>query len=356
MNNKEGYILVLTLMIISILIIVINGVFYNSIAEIAFTKIIVDREKAKILALSGIQLAISKLTVEPAKKETSKKTEDKKEESKNKKLLAKILPRLNRWEKINLKEDIDGIEGQIKICISSEDGKININKFFDYEKHKFITVQDNQQQQGQKKQIIDSKQIIQRIFGSTNEFIKNKDLFIDFNDFLQKRKWALYDISELISIPKFNYFQDHLFYEQQINNEKKQPIYLSDIFTIWTDSEKIQPWLFSDSLCALLGLKRVKQNDENERNENINSWLKNFKENNNWKQDWDKILKPVYGKDFKTLPKNIEFFLADNFTAKTFSVISYGTVGLITQKIVAILELDAQNKSTGYTIKKIYWN
>ncbi|MDR3646951.1 MAG: hypothetical protein P4L22_05430 [Candidatus Babeliales bacterium] len=366
--KQPGYILVLTLMITSILIIVVTGVFYNSIAQIAFTKTIIDREKAKVLALSGIQLAIDKLTIpeEPPKKPDPNKKAKEPKDNKSKQLLKRILPRLNRWQTINLEEKTEGIDGQIKICITSEDGKININKLFDYKTHKFLneapnpSVKPSPGASGKpvppNKPKADARLFLQTILASMFEYTKNKDLFPELQSFLQKRKFPINDITELVTIPKFSYFQDNLFYEPTMSKGSKQPIYLTDIFTIWTDSEKVQPWLFSDSLCALLGLKRVKLNDENERTQIIDEWLKNFNDTNNWQTDWDKSLKPVYGKDFKNISKNIQPFLSDKFAPKIFSVISYGTVGVITQRLIVILEVNSKDSESNYAIKKLYWN
>lgn len=377
-NLNPGYILVLTLMIISILVIVVTGVFYNTVAQIAFTKTIVDREKAKVLALSGIQLAIDKLTLpeeKPQKEEVDKKGKEdsKPKDNKSKQLLKRILPKLNRWQVINLKEDTEGIDGQIKICITSEDGKINLNKLFDYKTHKFLNDADAKKIPGDKatsaeasdkadekktdetknKPKPDAKKFLETIFSAMTEYTQRKDLFSELQANLQKRKFPMNDITELISIPKFEYFQNNLFYEPAATKDSKRPIYLTDIFTTWTDSDKVQPWLLSDSLRALFGLKRVKFNDENEINQLVGEWLKNFNDSNNWQTDWDKTLKPVYGKDFKNLSTHIQFFLADKFAPKIFSVISYGTVGVITQRLIAILELSSENS---YTIKKLYWN
>lgn len=382
-NSKPGYILVLTLMILSILVIVVTGVFYNSIAQVAFTKTIIDREKAKVLALSGIQLAVSKLVIPEEKKEktdVSKNDKEKKpQESNEKKLLKRLLPYLNKFQTVNLKEDLDGVDGQIKISISCEDGKININKLFNFKTHRFLNEVDTSKENAESKsndknakkgpeQSKDKKKpeannpkpdvrkFLETIFNSMTEFTKNKDLFSNFQSFLAKRKFPLNDVTELVNVSKFTYFQDHMFYEPPVDNNEKRPIYLTDIFTIWTDTEKIQPWVFSDSLRALLGLKRTKFNDENEINQQLDEWLKNYKDTNNWSEDWDKTFKPLYGKDFKSLPKNIQPFLADKFAPKIFSVISYGTVGLITQRVIVILELNSKDNENIYTIKRLYWN
>jgi len=71
----------------------------------------INQEQAKLLATSGITIALSGLT---------EKT---------------LLPHLNRWQTFHLTKDIDGVDGTIYICISSEDGKLNINKAFDFDKN-----------------------------------------------------------------------------------------------------------------------------------------------------------------------------------------------------------------------------
>ena len=93
--------------------------------------------QARTLALGGVQLAISQLDMN---NKSDKKDEHKKEdpkESKLKNFLTRILPNINRWQSFELKDELDGIEGQIDFCISCENGKININKAFDFKKLEF---------------------------------------------------------------------------------------------------------------------------------------------------------------------------------------------------------------------------
>ena len=103
---------------------------------VAFSRTVINREKAKMLALSGVQLAMSKLSL-PEKKET-KENKAQSPDVMSKKFLEKILPIINRWEIISLKEKTDNIDAEIKICIVCENGKININKLYDFNTHKFV--------------------------------------------------------------------------------------------------------------------------------------------------------------------------------------------------------------------------
>ena len=58
--------------------------------------------------------------------------------SEGKQLLKAILPVINRPQSFALKQAVDGINGTITIVLGSEEGKININKLYDFDKHKFL--------------------------------------------------------------------------------------------------------------------------------------------------------------------------------------------------------------------------
>ena len=51
--------------------------------------------------------------------------------------MSRILPTLNRWQEFDLKEKVDGVDGQIKVCLMCEEGKINLNRIIDFEKGTF---------------------------------------------------------------------------------------------------------------------------------------------------------------------------------------------------------------------------
>ena len=343
-KKQNGYILILTLMILSILVILVTGLFYNSTGHQVLSRTLINREKAKMLALSGIQLARSKLSASP-KKEDSKVAKDDQKKREDIFFLTKILPSLNRWETLNLKEEVDGVDGQIKLSISCENGKININKIYDFSKHKFI---------------MEGVMNVQKIFEDLNKRIRplidGKDFLKGLLDFLQKRKFPLNDVTELLLIPEFSYFQSHVFYEPPSKKEdvEKWPIFLTDIFTTWTDKLQMQPWLFSDSVIAILGLRRADVNI-GQREKSFEQLFKAFKTNAQWAVDWNKILKPLFERDFTSLPKGIELMLDSGFDPNVFSVLSYGTVGEITERIFAILQKQIVDNQATYEVKKLYW-
>ena len=79
-----------------------------------------------------------------------------------------------------------------------------------------------------------------------------------------------------------------------------------------------------------------------------------------WSTDWDEILAPRYAKNFAAFDPTIQELFATAFEAKAFSVVSYCTVGKVTQRLYAVLEVtepdnDLSPKSVIFKVTKLYW-
>jgi len=355
-NNRArpGYIMIFTLLVIGAAMMVVTYVGHRGSYYLPFSHMIFEREKAKMLAMGGVQVAIAQLAQSPQKKSSSAKasagtSENKqaKEDSPEKDLLSRILPTLNRWQEFKLVEAVDGVDGTISICLMCEDGKINLNRIIDFKKNAF---------RGSEKS--GWKAIMQEICKSIERMTKTGDLFPAFEKIVKEAKVPFNDATELITRKEFSQFKDILFY-QPPTTKKQDTIYLTDIFTVWSSSDKVEPWLFSDSINGLFGLPRVEVDDIKKRKEQVEGWVKNFKERSNWQQDWQTTLVPVYGKELRTLPKNIDSVLSTTFAPRFFSVLVHGKVGEITQIVYAILERNkrSQGDTVEYdvVIKKLYW-
>ena len=77
-------------------------------------------------------------------------------------------------------------------------------------------------------------------------------------------------------------------------------------------------------------------------------------------KDWDAVLAPRYGKNFAAFDPAIQKVFAGAFEAKAFSVVSYCTVGKVTQKVYAVLEVtepdkELSPKSVIFKVTKLYW-
>ena len=282
-------------------------------------------------------------------------------------LLERMLPYMNRWDIVNLEEEIDGIVGQIKICLSCEDGKINLNKWYDFEKHAFVGANKAGQKSPrgrQPKQTDEYKEALNKVFTSIAQITKDqvdpKILINSLQRFLKDRTYQLLDVTELLSISEWEYFKDHVFYEPPLKEDddtlKTRPIYLTDLFTIWTDEATLQPWLLSDSTLAVLGFPRAAGGDIMKREQSVAEWTKNFKKTAQWATDWDQTLGPVYGVHIKNVPKPLVGLFDPSFNPKVFSVISHGTIGGITQKVCAIIRKQAKGKDkVFFAAEKLYW-
>lgn len=348
--------MVLALLIISVAMVIASYIGRRGSYYLPFSHMIADREKAKMIALGGIQVAIAQLSEVP-KKESKKETSEKENEKASQKsqasdkgekhLLTRILPTINRWQHFDLKEDIDGVDGKISICLMCEEGKINLNQIIDFKKGTF----KGNDQSGWKAAMQEICKAIERIN-------KGSELFAAFEKIVKEAKVPFNDATELITKKEFNSFKDTMFY-QPPTSKKQETIYLTDIFTVWSSSDKLEPWLFSDSINGLFGLPRVEVDDIKKRKEQAENWIKNFKEKSNWQQDWQTVLMPMYGKELRTLPKHIDSKLSNTFDPHFFSVLVHGKVGEVTQIVYAVLERNkrTQGDAVEYdvVIKKLYW-
>jgi len=322
MKRPTGTVLIFSLMILSIIIILTEQLIRSVMVGSSFTKAMINREHSEMLALGGINLAIAQLTFDKddeknktnaANQDTSKtspgaeSSSDKEKMPPIKKFVLNLISNLNRLQIFDLDAKIDGIFGQIKICITSEHGKININEAFDFKKQEF-------------------KKEYQLLLGSIEmhgkipqgEFIKR------ITEFLKKRNKKLYDVTELIDVPGLEHLD--AFYSPPKLNAKgnsvpNDDVALQDIFTVWTDNEKIDPLLLSDSLCAILGLRRPRADDQNKQKDRFNKVAEAFEESwgKNWDENW-KHLQGLYDNKPKVL-NNIKDLLVENVEQRLLAII-----------------------------------
>jgi len=363
-QQRDGFILVLTLLILSIAVLLVNQLYVVGTTSVFFDRAMIDREKAKTLALGAVRLAENQLAIVKKEKETSKEKQTKEVPEKDKykqeqKFLERILPALNRWQTVELKEKLDGIAGTIKLCISCEDGKLNINQLYDFEKKKFIPLAQLQQQDAKTDKKTDTTEM-QTLFASIAKLTGVKELFAPFEKFLKERHYRLNDTTELLKRSEFQQaFSSTIFYEppekQERQTTQKRAIYLMDLFTIFSGTAKLEPWLLSDSVAAVLGFTRAQADDKEKRTKELPALLKEFKPTVSLEKEWNTLFKPLYGKEFKSLTKETQAMLQTTFEPKTFSVLIHATVGAITQKLYVILQRTNQESYEQFTVQRLYW-
>lgn len=325
-HNQPGYILAITLAFISMLMFLGAYVANKGLVFGAYSKTMINREKATQVAYGGIQLALSQIAGEPVtKKEVAQNGQNKSAEqpaSEGKQLLKNLLPVFNKLQSFTLKQNIEGVNGTISLLIGSEEGKININAMYDFDKHKFVGEGNAQN---------DMKKVMQEVFTALKERT-GADLFAEFEKYLKERKYPINDITELLTIKGFDVFKNEVFEDIGTSKADKKPkIYLADLFTVSSARAPLEPWLLSDSVLALLNLKRDKE-------KSADDLIKNYKDRSDWKNDWAKALKPLYNIDYPALPKGIASLLNPTFAPRMFSVLSVGAVGGVSVRLLAIVE------------------
>lgn len=349
MNQKQsGFIILLTLMLVAIATVLITALYRKGSLFVPFISTMYQREQAKMLALSGIQVALAQLsyTLEKSEKQKEGTTQ---QTSQDAPFFAYIFPKMHQWQSFVLKKDIDGIDGTIAIMLASEEGKINLNAVYDFVNKKFV---GEGQLVGR-----DWKKIMQQLLQRVEKKMGiSKNLFASFEKFMKQRHYKLNDASELFTIDAFDSFEPHQFYDQVPKDMKERPLYLFDLFTVYGYGS-LQPWLLSDSVRAVLDMKRVSNKPFSK--EQIEAITKKFKPTTSITNDWNSLFQPIYGIAFQRLPKGIDAVFETTFDPKLFSVVSYGKVGNMSIGVYAILErvkrLVKQKTEYNVLIKKFYW-
>jgi hypothetical protein len=353
-TSRDGFILVLTLLITSLAIILVTQFATRSSLHLYFDNTMIEREQAKNLAMNGLQIAMAQLHLDKEDKDAkpdAKKGENVKDQKKAPHIdfLERVLPILNRLQTFKLTKDIDGVDGTIQILISSEDGKINIDQLYDYDKKTFFEIKKGQEV---------TKKIFSLIFASLKRQ-DGPDLFEPFQKYMKDREYPLDDITDLLESPAINaQFKDAVFFEGTPPAQKERgsrQVFLTDLFTAWSDEPTVQPWLLSPSVKNLLG---IKESAKAPTKAELSTLLKDAKvQESSIKSLWDTYLKKLYGKEFSTLPPEAEPFLSTKFEPTTFSVLSYGSVNQVTQKVLGILKRTNSytTKNDEFELIRIYW-
>lgn len=354
-SSKLGYIMIMALLMISMSTMLVTLMFNRGAVYNSFTRIMIDQEKAELLAQTGIEIFKAQLC-KPYIKNAKKDSEpDKKnapidaETEGHKVFLEQALAVLNQWQTFPLKEAVDGVEGEIAIYISCEDSKININKSYDFEKHEFV---------GEKAVKGNYKTVLQELCKRLEKEIKAKDLFSALEKFLKKQSQPLEDITQLLEINEFAPFKKYLFYEKIDGLPESKQVYLFDIFTVTTNHNTLEPWLLSQGLMQLFGFMPSFKENGGQKGA-LKEVIKNFKKRTTWKTEWNSILKPVYQKELQSLPENIDSVLSSAFSPTTFLVVCQAKVGRAVARACAIVErtVRAKEEKQEYAIliKKLYW-
>lgn len=343
---KKGYILALVMILISLLTVIVSYMALRAQTFAPFATSRPDQMKSRLLAYSGVQIAMAQLAEWSS---IAEKDEQPNEQNKNKRdpleekkqLLENLLPVLNQFQEFNLTAKDDGVQGDIQVCIGCEDGKINLNALWDFQKERFVFDDPA---------LKDQKKIYEDLFAKIGTLTKTNNLLPALEAYFRGRGYIIDDPTQLLQIQEFKTFAQQLFYNP--DQQEKNMIFLTDIFTLWSGKNTVDPLVLSHSITQLLDLKPASIKNPAETAQALKADMK-------WSTAWDNLLQPVYQKAFNTLPKGIDSLLTTKFDPKFFCVLVSAQVGNATSNVLAYLELE--KKSSGkkslseMKIRKLYW-
>ena len=293
---------------------------------------IFDREQAKQIALMGVTIAQAQLT-DPFKTDKQKQA-----------WYKNFFKHLNTWQNFKLTHESDGIDAEIQIYVSCEQGKIPLNALWNFKDKKFVTT-------------VDVKKLLNTIYFATGQRQEGK-VITELEAIFKLFERPLEDLTSLFVN---NYFKGLAFHwlpqppEKEQRMKDVQEVLLSDIFTVGTTESKINPLFLTPGMKKLFELDKGDQKPK-QQDEALKKLVESIKDSIDWKNDWDRLLEPLYGKRYENLLKPFAQLLETNSRASLISVVSYGKVGSVTQKVLAVLgqNLEADGRVT-YIIQKFYW-
>ncbi|MBP6870274.1 hypothetical protein KBC04_05300 [Candidatus Babeliales bacterium] len=374
MNQQRGYILFITFSILALCVALVSAFMVKGFAHKKLTLLLLEQEQLAQFAISTPALAQSFLAISgkeiealqaPVEDQQQNQPGENKPEdqpvggqSLEKIILERMLPVVNKTQTFRLKEIDKGLPAQLNLTFFCESGKININGLYDLENKKF----HNEGITGK-----DQKVFVTWLFDRIAVITEKPSLFGPFVEHLKQRKAPFNDVTQLLEIKEFAAcFGQTVFYDEESQkldpDKKSNKIYLTDIFTVSSEHDTIQPWLLSPSVCALLDIVQTSSKQgESEKKEEKKFDLTSFKLNTDWAKDWEILLKQVYGVSYDKIPEPVRCMFLPQFSVTVFSVLVTVKKQLVesennmTVGIFAILKQKRlPDNSITYDVIKIY--
>lgn len=340
MHTQRGYILFLLFSVLSLCSILIGLCFSNVVIYGNLARIIANKKNTQQLALSAVALGQALITVpHETSLQNAPKTKNTEQEQPEQKNLLRLLSCLNQERTFPLTYAHDTIDGFISVMIQSEQGKLNINSLYDIEKKKFID------EGGQN----DRKKLFQWICKQISMITNTPSLFEAFEQHIKTRSYEFNDVTELLQIKEFaQLFSNRIFINSKDLATKK--LFLTDLFTVCTEQDTINPWLLSPSWKQMLQIpEHVSISPEL-----LQKTVAAFKTNAQWQTDWDLLLKPLYQKEYQEIPQEIKSILTTQYEANIFSLLLQAKIGETNSGIFTIVKSGAKQPLMSFDLIKTY--
>lgn len=341
MHKKPGYVLFLLFSILSVCMVLMSMFFSRTMMYRQLMNQLIRQEQATLLNLSSMSMAKAILfpDSDDAKKTNSPETKSEEKAGPEKTFVA-VYPYFNKEKTHELIENIDGVQATLTMSIQSEHGKINLNSFYDYKNKKFFG-------EGQKE---DKKKLCIWLFDQIATVTGKTNLFAPFEQHLKQRTHCFNDVCELLTIAEFSeQFHDSLFVDFSATSKKKK-LFLTDIFTIYTQKNEIHPLLLSASCCTLLGLQPKATLPEEE----LQKLMTALKNPESVETLWNKSLKSFYQKEYKDLPQEIKSILTTRYEANIFSLLLKTKMVDTVSSIFAVVNMNTKQHLIDFDIIKTY--
>lgn len=305
-KKKKGFITLAVLSIISLAYFLFDRIVNISIIHSKYSNNILAQAQLKQLVFSGITLSMLQLTqfeagedeeVEEIVPGVTKKTlstpGDITIESRLQSFYLGIIPILNQWQTIELKQDIDGIDATIKFLLTSEEGKLQLNDIFDQKEMKIkpaikaivkdFKLLENTESDNNTADNNNLESFLTNIFATTKDSTATDNktpIFIEDLSTIKLPKGIplIYDPKPYTKTKKII---DDLTKDTARENKN---IYFGDLFTDQkTPDSGINPLLLSNSLLSILGapINKIDRHSKDFK-KNIRDLTKLIKEDVDW--------------------------------------------------------------------------
>lgn len=363
--KKPGYILFVVFAMLALCTTIVSLFVTQGLEHKRFLQSLMQRQSVTHFATSCLTLGQGFLTF--SKDDTNAVGQDAMAQKDNKSLkaadgesgfsrllLERVLPVINKPQQFTIATENQNFNAQVELMLFCEDGKININTLYDVTNQKFFD-------EGVDKK--DKKVFAEFLFTKLAEMTGKKSLMQPFVDFMKERKAPLNDVTELLAIKEFaDVFAGHIFYRHQDLKEAKETtnlgrsIYLTDLFTVASQQETVEPWLLSPSVCVLLGVENQAKQASSEADKDFDTKiLSGFTQKTDWAKTWDSTVKSLYKISYQQIPDQFRLMLTSEFQVNIFSLLIKVTVGDIVTQIFAILkQRQLPNRDVFYDVIKVY--
>lgn len=331
---RRGFILPLSLMLMAIAIALVARVALRMTAERGRTHYFGEQMQAQLLAEGAVPLIIAILNGE-------KKSEEKKKEEPR---LLTVCAAMNRWQRFQFTAEREGFTGELALYLAVEQGKLDINRFYDWDKKAYRT--DGQ---------FDGKKVLEWLSDRLEGIVSERTFADVYDDLAKKRKKPFDDVGEFFGHPAMKALRrwpKSPPEEKEAAEQEKRIPALYDLFTIAAQSGT-SLGVLSDSLawCASMKAPAFTQKDDSEKILAIAQKI----ENPIAAADWNSLLAPLTGKEYTSLPRELVSAATSGVKNPVLSVVIESIVGEA-RYVCAVLLVPQSSKSesVSYTVARLY--